>query len=84
MLPSGNDAALAMAKWGGKVLKKGKQETDSNLKTFMAYMNATCSSIGMKHSFFGNPHGLPHPKSGSTVEDVAIVIHEAMKNSFFR
>jgi D-alanyl-D-alanine carboxypeptidase len=47
-------------------------------------MNATCSAIGMKSSFFGNPHGLPHPKSGSTVEDVAIVIYEALKIQFFR
>lgn len=33
----------------------------------------------MKSSYFGNPHGLPHPKSGSTAEDVVLVIHEALK-----
>jgi D-alanyl-D-alanine carboxypeptidase len=38
----------------------------------------------MKNSYFGNPHGLPHHKSGSTVEDVAIVIAEALKINFFR
>lgn len=27
MLPSGNDAALAMAKWGGRVLKKNKNKS---------------------------------------------------------
>ena len=68
MLPSGNDAAIAMAKWGGKVIKKhAPNEAETDLKVFMAYMNSTCLSIGMKNSFFGNPHGLPHAKSGSTV-----------------
>jgi D-alanyl-D-alanine carboxypeptidase len=33
----------------------------------MKYMNNTCISMGMKSSFFGNPHGLPHTKSGTTV-----------------
>jgi D-alanyl-D-alanine carboxypeptidase (penicillin-binding protein 5/6) len=50
----------------------------------MTFMNSTCNSIGMKSSFFGNPHGLPHPKSGSTAEDVAIVINEALRFPFFR
>lgn len=32
----------------------------------MAYMNNSCQLLGMRSSYFGNPHGLPHPKSGST------------------
>jgi D-alanyl-D-alanine carboxypeptidase (penicillin-binding protein 5/6) len=65
MLPSGNDAALAMAKWGGS--KLAKSDSESHLKIFMKYVNVTCTSIGMKASYFGNPHGLPHVKSGTTV-----------------
>lgn len=84
MLPSGNDAALAMAKWGGRILKSQTNDSDSELKIFMSYMNGTCQSLGMKSSYFGNPHGLPHTKSGSTAEDVAIIISEGLKLPFFR
>lgn len=59
MLPSGNDAATALAKWGGSLLGGDK-------KQFMLMMNKVATEIGMKSSTFGNPHGLPHPHNGST------------------
>ena len=77
MLPSGNDAALALAKWGGIVLlEKGEESTlpvENNAKlnrfnVFMGFLNDYCLvTLGMKSSYFGNPHGLPHVKSGTTV-----------------
>ena len=59
MLPSGNDAAIALAKWGGNVL-------GGDAKEFIIMMNKLAAQIGMKSSTFGNPHGLPHPQNGST------------------
>jgi D-alanyl-D-alanine carboxypeptidase (penicillin-binding protein 5/6) len=59
MLPSGNDAALALAKWGSCLLSEGE-------RGFTNYMNRLASEIGMKNSVFNNPHGLPHPQNGST------------------
>lgn len=59
MLPSGNDAAVALARWGGKIL-------GGDSKDFIAYMNKIAGEIGMKSSSFGNAHGLPHPQNGST------------------
>lgn len=50
----------------------------------MKYMNQTCQSIGMKSTFFGNPHGLPHSKSGTTVQDISIIINKALNYEFFR
>ena len=38
MLPSGNDAAMALAYWGGSVLNV-KNSGISNLKTFIGRMN---------------------------------------------
>ncbi len=32
----------------------------------------------MKSSYFGNPHGLPHSKNGSTAQDMAILISKAL------
>ena len=59
MLPSGNDAALALAHHCGGVMGGDSQ-------TFMQFMNKLTIEIGMKSSMFGNPHGLPHSQSGST------------------
>ena len=38
----------------------------------------------MKSTIFGNPHGLPHPQSGSNPEDISILIHECLKIPIFR
>ena len=59
MLPSGNDAATALAKWGSSKLNDGS-------KGFVNYMNRIAGEIGMKSSTFANPHGLPHSQNGST------------------
>ena len=71
MLPSGNDAALALAKWGGTYLvsKKGYEPfKDEPAKAFISYMNKCAKDLNMMNSKFGNPHGLPHSGSGSTPE----------------
>ena len=71
MLPSGNDAAIALAKWGSNLLNQGE-------KGFIGFMNQLASEIGMKNSTFGNPHGLPHPQNGCTAEDVSILIGKCL------
>ena len=59
MLPSGNDAAAALAKCGGAII-------GGEYKDFIALMNKNAAQLGMKTTSFGNPHGLPHPQNGST------------------
>ncbi len=71
MLPSGNDAAIALAKWGGEILGKNPQNA---LKLFISYMNKCCKAINMKMSKFENPHGLSNQNSVSNPEDVALLI----------
>ena len=71
MLPSGNDAAVALARWGGKVL-------GGDSKEFITLMNKLAGEIGMKSSVFGNPHGLPHPQNGSTAEDLSLLIGKCL------
>ena len=77
MLPSGNDAAIALAKWGGNVL-------GGDTKEFITLMNKTAGEIGMKSSSFGNPHGLPHPQNGSTAEDLSILIGKCLEFDIFK
>lgn len=77
MLPSGNDAALALSKWGNALLP----ESDKN---FVCYMNRLALEIGMKNTTFGNPHGLPHSQNGCTAEDVSILISKCLEYPIFR
>ena len=77
MLPSGNDAALALARWGGAVL-------GGDAKEFIAFMNKLAGEIGLKSSTFGNPHGLPHPQNGSSAEDVSILVGKCLEFDIFK
>lgn len=71
MLPSGNDAARALSKWGNSLLCDGD-------KGFVNFMNRLAAEIGMKNSTFANPHGLPNSQSGSTAEDLSILISRCL------
>lgn len=91
MLPSGNDASLALAVWGGKVLinNNWKPETSISKKRqaialFVEYMNHTAKELELKKTKFSNPHGLPSPDNKSTAYDMAVLCRVAMQNQEFR
>lgn len=85
MLPSGNDAATALAQWGGKLLiSQEEKKNHEPVKKFVQYMNTMAKKLEMKATTFGNPHGLPHHQSGSNPEDISILIHECLKIPIFR
>lgn len=58
MIVSGNDAALAIARYIGK--------TENN---FVNMMNVKAREIGMKNTIFYNPNGLPQKTPNGTVEN---------------
>lgn len=62
LLPSGNDAAYALAE---HFTNKGKD--------FINYMNELAKSIGMNNSNFVNPHGLHDENHYTTAADLAIL-----------
>ncbi len=70
LLPSGNDAAYALAE---------HFTTDS--RNFIDYMNELAKSIGMNNSNFVNPHGLHDEKHFTTAKDLAILADAFMSNS---
>ena len=55
LLPSGADAAYTLANAYGP-----------GLDTFLARMNATAAQLGMAHTHFTSPDGLPYPTETST------------------
>lgn len=73
MLPSANDAALAIAKhYGG------------NEKEFVKLMNNKAKELGAYNTNFVNPHGLHDNNHYTTAADLALITKYAMKNETFR
>lgn len=46
-------------------------------------MNTKAKELELKSTKFGNPHGLPHSQSGSTPEEMAMLIQECLKFDIF-
>ena len=72
MVPSGNDAAVAIA-----------YHISGSLDDFTALMNERAHMIGATGSHFTNPHGLPEDDHYPTAYDMYLILNEAMKNPEF-
>lgn len=69
VMPSGNDAAVAIADAIGGTEAR-----------FVAMMNARAVQLGLKQTHFANPHGLDAPGHYTTAHDLAVLAGLAMKN----
>ena len=86
MVPSGNDAGIAIAKSVGAHMSG---DAATGYDTFIAAMNAKAADLGMSHSVYTNPHGLDFDAFGdedlhSSARDVATLVSYAMQNDTFR
>lgn len=85
MLPSGNDAADAIARYVGKVIDPN---TTDPMATFVDAMNAEARAIGMNDTVYRNPHGLDVDQYAgdqhSTAHDLALLARIAMADDAFR
>ncbi|MDP8925296.1 MAG: D-alanyl-D-alanine carboxypeptidase, partial [Chloroflexota bacterium] len=72
MLPSGNDAALAIARHVG-----------GSESRFMEMMNERVRTLGLQDSQFRNPHGLDEDGHYSTPYDLAMMARHGMQDSLF-
>lgn len=90
LLPSGNDAAYALAATAGKkLLSLSNSATDDVSGTtavgkFIEGMNDYAVSIGMCGSHFESPDGYYSDGHYSTLEDIAIVSKLAYENEIIR
>ncbi len=73
MLPSGNDAAIAIAEHVG-----------GSVKGFADMMNEKAASLGMEHTHYVNPHGLHNADHYTTARDMALLTAYAMENETFQ
>jgi len=73
MLPSGNDAAMALAYYVG-----GSEEG------FVEMMNEQAKELNLQNTHFANPHGLDADGHYTSAYDLAIITAEALKNDTFK
>ncbi len=71
MLPSGNDAGIAVA-----------EHLAGNVDEFLKMMDKKALEIGAKDTKYGSPHGLDR-KNSSTAYDLAIIASYCLKNPTF-
>lgn len=72
LLPSGNDAAVAIAEHLGDRFAPAEPgaATEDSLECFVAEMNRTAEQLGMNNTTFANPHGLSASGHRTTVRDL--------------
>lgn len=73
MVPSGNDAAVAIA-----------MHISGSIEEFSKLMNRRAAQLGATGTNFVNPHGLPDENHYTTVYDMYLIFREAMKHEEFR
>lgn len=73
LLPSGNDAAIAVA-----------EASCGSVSEFVEEMNRTALEIGATGTHFVNPHGLPDDEHYTTPYDIYLIMREAFKYDEFR
>ena len=74
MLRSGNDAAITLA-----------ISVSKSVDSFVNLMNKKADELGLKGTYFNNPHGLDEQDDGniSTAYDMAILYSYCLKNELF-
>lgn len=72
LVPSGNDAALALA------------ENLSGLDNFIIMMNNEAERLGATNTHFANPHGLDSEYHFSTAYDLFLIMRELLKYDEFK
>ncbi len=73
LLPSGNDAAVAVA-----------EATSGSVAAFVGEMNRKALELGCTGTHFVNPHGLPDDAHFTTPYDIYLILSAAMKHEAFR
>lgn len=88
MLPSGNDASVALAEhFGAKLLEaEGTADADAAAayERFVQQMNADAEELGMTNSHFENTHGLTAAEHHASAADLMKLAAASLKNPLFR
>jgi serine-type D-Ala-D-Ala carboxypeptidase (penicillin-binding protein 5/6) len=85
LLPSGNDASVALAEHFGSRLGPPAegQEKDDSLDRFIAEMNRVAGELGLRETHFANTHGLTAAKHHTSARDLAKLARVALGEPVF-
>ncbi len=84
LIPSGNDAARALARHVGASLPGGDPANGGDpLAAFVGEMNALVTSLDLSNTHFSNPTGLDEQDHFSSARDLAILAAMGMKEALF-
>lgn len=87
LLPSGNDASVALAEhFGSRLSPAGGDapETGDSYDRFVAEMNAEARRLGLTTTHYDNPHGLTTHTHKSSARDLLTLTRAAMELAQFR
>ena len=86
MLPSGNDASVALAEHFGRKFAKAEANLDDkqSFDRFIEQMNITARELNMLQTNYVNPHGLTDQAHLSTASDLARLAKAALEVPRFR
>jgi D-alanyl-D-alanine carboxypeptidase len=73
IVPSGNDAAMALARYVG-----------GDVETFVQTMNARAAQLGLEETLFANPHGLDGDVHLSSARDMLTITLKLLEYPLFR
>jgi len=84
MLPSGNDASVALAEhFGPRLAPESEIDSSDPYDQFIAAMNLRAEDLGMLASSFKNPNGLTAPQHKVSARDLLKLTSLAMKQPLF-
>lgn len=84
MLPSGNDASVALAEHFGHRLAGTEGDMAAAYSSFVSVMNKTAGELGMTHTHYVNPHGLSADGHKSSVSDLILLASRALQLPLFK
>jgi D-alanyl-D-alanine carboxypeptidase (penicillin-binding protein 5/6) len=82
LLPSGNDAAVALAEHFGPRLQHGEPAEKDGVRLFVEEMNRQAKGLKLAETNFLDPNGLA--RNQASARDLALLTWHAMQNAQFR
>lgn len=82
LLPSGNDAAVALAEHFGPRLQSAESAKGDSVQLFVAEMNRQAKSLKMAETNYLDPNGLA--RNQASARDLGVLTWHAMRNKQFR
>ena len=84
LLPSGNDASVALGEhFGRRLAPRGTDSESDPLFLFIAEMNRQAKKLGMRQTRFANTHGLTAEGHHASATDLTKLAHASMQLPLF-